>query len=115
MKGYIATQQANTTTVEALKTAVKAYTTRPPSPPVSPSPLGPDLLLESIREPLINTLRNEMKPLVEEVRVNVEKLVMEKNAVLFSTTWAKVAQTLSVMKKVQESIERGQGQGQALH
>ncbi|KJA24239.1 hypothetical protein HYPSUDRAFT_65728 [Hypholoma sublateritium FD-334 SS-4] len=110
LQGYIATQKTTSATLDTLRTALKAYTTRPPSPPMSPAPVAAPYLLETLREPLLDAVRNEMRPLVEQMRTNVEELVAEKNKLVFEATWTKLGQTLHVLMKIKDRLMENQNQ-----
>ncbi|KAF8171671.1 hypothetical protein BJ912DRAFT_118800 [Pholiota molesta] len=105
LNGYIVAQQANTATLETLSVALKAYTTRPPSPPMSPRVAAPSYLLQSLEQPLVDSLRASIQPLMQQLRGDIEKLVQEKNAQLFSTVWEKISQTLKVLSLIQQRMD----------
>lgn len=78
---------------------------------MSPAPIAAPYLLETLREPLLDSVRNEMRPLVEQMRSNVEELVAEKNKLVFEATWTKMAQTLHVLMKIKDRLMESQNQG----
>ena len=97
--------------MDTLRAALKAYTSRPPSPPMSPIPIAAPYLLETLREPLLDSVRGEMRPLVEQMRANVEELVAEKNKLVFEATWTKLGQTLHVLMKIKDRLVENQNPG----
>ncbi|KAF8958038.1 hypothetical protein BDZ97DRAFT_73745 [Flammula alnicola] len=109
LQAYTAAQQSSSGTLDTLKTALKAYTTRPPSPPLSPKLPSPSYLLQSLEEPLIDALRTSIRPLVEEVRGDVEAVVENKNRELYTTVWPKIEYTLKILDTIQRRIEAGVG------
>ncbi|KAF8963252.1 hypothetical protein BDZ97DRAFT_1040158 [Flammula alnicola] len=109
LQAYTAAQQSSSNTLDTLKTALKAYTTRPPSPPLSPKLPSPSYLLQSLEEPLIDALRTSIRPLVEEVRGDVEAVVENKNRELYTTVWPKIEYTLKILDTIQRRIEAGVG------
>ncbi|KAJ3515512.1 hypothetical protein NLJ89_g1708 [Agrocybe chaxingu] len=96
-------RQANVSAIQTLETALKAYTSRPPSPPATPK-FHPSIL-ESLEEQLIESLRESMMPLMGEVRKDVEMIVSEKNSQLYKTTWEGLKFTLDVLTKISSKLE----------
>ncbi|KAF8967279.1 hypothetical protein BDZ97DRAFT_544160 [Flammula alnicola] len=109
LQTYTAAQQSSSDTLDTLKAALKAYTARPPSPPLSPKLPSPSYLLQSLEEPLIDALRMSIRPLVEEVRGDVETVMGNKNRELYTTVWPKIEYTLKILDTIQRRIEAGEG------
>ncbi|PPQ70789.1 hypothetical protein CVT26_014724 [Gymnopilus dilepis] len=118
---YAAMQDANSAKIKTLEIALKAYTTRPPSPPATPentlssstltlsaANLPPaQYLFQALQEPLLEAIRLSMQPLAEEVRGDVERIVEARNREL----WGTVSGVLSKSKVVLEMVGKRVGEG----
>lgn len=83
---------------------------------MSPKVPAPSYLLQSLEQPLVDSLRASIQPLIQQLRTDVETLVQEKNAQLFSTVWEKISHTLKVLGLIQQRMaaDRPVIQSQAL-
>ncbi|KJA22344.1 hypothetical protein HYPSUDRAFT_67058 [Hypholoma sublateritium FD-334 SS-4] len=114
LQAHISTQKTTSAVLDTLRTALKAYSMRPPSPPMSPTPVSASYLLETLRWPILNALRDpssEMRLIFEQMRKNVEKLIEEKNKKLFEEVERKSRETLHVLRQLRSHIEKDQNQG----
>lgn len=105
LNSYTAAQQANTATLESLRATLNTYTTRSPLSSMSPEVPAASYLIESLEQPLIESLRVTIRPVLQELRGDVEQLVKEKNGQLFATVWQKISQTLSVLSLIHKRLE----------
>jgi hypothetical protein len=72
---------------------------------MSPRVAAPSYLLQSLEQPLVDSLRASIQPLMLQLRKDIETLVQEKNAQLFSTVWEKISQTLKVLSLIQQRMD----------
>jgi hypothetical protein len=106
LDSYTAAQQANTVALESLQAALDAHENRPLSPRLPQVP-APAYLIASLEQPLIESLRVTIRPVLEELREDVEQLVKEKNGQLFATVWEKISQTLRVLSLIHARMDAG--------
>ncbi|KAF9476064.1 hypothetical protein BDN70DRAFT_882911 [Pholiota conissans] len=110
MQSY--TDDANTTasTLAALKSTLEAYTAAsaqlPPPPPTIP-PIS--YILQAFEQPMLDSLRETLKPAIEDLRENVQQLLLEKNRQVFAKVWSSVEQTLKMLEFIQERLARSEG------
>ena len=97
-------QTENTRKIETLKLAVKAYLSRPASPPPTPTIPPPAFVLQVLEEPLTQAVRTTVQPLIEELRNDVEKLVKANNSELYSTVWEKLSHPLRVLELIRARV-----------
>ncbi|KAF8902737.1 hypothetical protein CPB84DRAFT_830978 [Gymnopilus junonius] len=139
MNEYAKQQESNAKKLETLGFALKAYTTRPPSPPasplndglttstgtgtgttttsLSPSPSsttsGPSpsaaYILQALQSSLTNALRETIQPLAEEVRRDIERIVEDRNRELFGTVWGVLQRTFVVVEQIRKRVAAGEG------
>ncbi|KAF9476514.1 hypothetical protein BDN70DRAFT_882276 [Pholiota conissans] len=105
LKTYTASRQADAANLETLKAALKAYTTEPPSPPMSPNYPPQSYLLKTLEQPLIDSLRMSMQPEMEKLRGDIENIVREGNGNLYSTVWERIEKTLAIVGVIQNKLD----------
>lgn len=102
--------------MDTLHTALKAYSTRPRPPPMSPAPIAAPYLIETLREPILDSIRYGMRLYCEAIRKNTEILVEAKNQQLFMKAETKCKETLHILSQIRNWIEKNHNQGaQAQH
>lgn len=84
--------------IAALNAALSAHIGRPPSPPATPLSLPPDYIFQLLEEPLIDSVRARVQPLVDELRNNLQDAMREQNELFYSTVWEKMSLTLKVIE-----------------
>jgi len=97
-------QKENSDKIATLQNAMKAYLSRPASPPPTPTLPPPAFVLQALQEPLTQAVRASVQPLVEELRNDVEKLVKVNNSELYSTVWEKLSNPLRVLELIRARV-----------
>ncbi|KAG6818106.1 hypothetical protein H0H87_000011 [Tephrocybe sp. NHM501043] len=91
-------------TISALEQAIEAYT-RVSAP--SPVPgLTHDQLVELLEEPLQDSVRTQMQPLIEALRGQVQDMLKTQNAAMYKSLWSKLALTLRMVESISKRLER---------
>jgi hypothetical protein len=108
LQEYISARDVNAGIIQTFENVLNAYISQPPSPPVSPLNLSPlDYIFQSLKEPIVESVRSHLVHVVEELRKEVENMVQTQNAELYSTLWNKMTVTLKVLDKIQSRINQG--------
>jgi len=108
LKEYISTREANVHIIQTFEQALNAYIAQPPSPPSTPLNLPPfEYILQSLEEPMVQSVRTHVIHVVEELRKDLENMVRTQNAELYSTLWNKITVTLKVLDMIQSRINQG--------
>lgn len=109
LQEYISKRDANVHVIQTFEKALNAYTSRPPSPPATPLNMIPsfDYIIESLEEPMKESLRSFLVPAIEDLRKDVEDMVRTQNEELYSTLWNKMTVTLKVLEMIQSKINQG--------
>ncbi|KAF8163749.1 hypothetical protein B0H34DRAFT_696674 [Crassisporium funariophilum] len=105
LQEYTSTRETNARTIQTFQAALAAYTSRPPSPPASPRMPSSTYILQSLEEPLVQAMRSNIMPVVEEVRGQMEKLVQAQSEELYKTLWGRINMTLKVLETIQSKID----------
>ena len=115
LQEYISTRESNIQIIQTFEKALNAYTSRPPSPPATPlNTLPPfDYIFQHLEEPITQTLRSHLVPVIEGLRKDVEDMVKTQNEELYSTLWNKITLTLEVLEMIQSRINAGDIVGSA--
>ncbi|KAG5642955.1 hypothetical protein DXG03_001836 [Asterophora parasitica] len=108
----VAERERDHRAIAALEAALTAYTTEPP--PVSPYPgLTHDQLIELMEEPLLDMVRDNVKPLIELLRVQVETMLRSQNQEMYKTLWGRLSLTLRMVEAIAKRIEEADAQAAA--
>lgn len=116
LQEFISTREANVHVIQTFEKALNAYTSRLPSPPATPLHAIPpfDYIVQSLEEPMIQAIRSNLVPAIEDLRKDVEDMVRTQNAELYSTLWNKITVTLKVLEMIQSKINQGDIEPQSL-
>ncbi|KAJ7109387.1 hypothetical protein C8R44DRAFT_802387 [Mycena epipterygia] len=82
--------------MEALSTALKAYRDQPPAPASVPL----DFLLTTIDEPVRDTVRAAVQPIVNNMTKELEETILKQDRETYGHLWGKIALTLKVVDAV---------------
>ena len=63
---------------------------------------------------MIQAIRSNLVPAIEDLRKDVEDMVRTQNAELYSTLWNKITVTLKVLEMIQSKINQGDIEPQSL-
>lgn len=63
---------------------------------------------------MIQAIRSNLVPAIEDLRKDVEDMVRTHNAELYSTLWNKITVTLKVLEMIQSKINQGDIEPQSL-
>ncbi|KAJ6630813.1 hypothetical protein B0H10DRAFT_1983231 [Mycena sp. CBHHK59/15] len=94
LEAYEEASERDRKTMEALNAALAAYRDRPPSPPSLPL----DFILRAIDEPVQDSVRSTVRPMVEDLK---EKMVKQ-DAQTFDELWDRLALTFKVVDAVRK-------------
>jgi len=106
-QNYVEEREKDRNAVEALKAALVAHVAHPPSPPRSPRIPTQDYILNFIEEPLLEVVHTNVKPLVDDLRSDVEHMLRNQNTELYETLWEKLSLTLRMVEAISGRIEKG--------
>ncbi|KAF5330984.1 hypothetical protein D9619_005204 [Psilocybe cf. subviscida] len=138
MKSYTDTQARNVEAISTLRTALEAYLTQPPSPPVSPAPAAatlaassstdphsssasaaaaalppPGYILQSLEPALTAVARATMRPLLEELRREIEDVIRQNNVEMYRAFHDKMGRARQVVHAISQHLPHmAQGGGQ---
>ncbi|KAF8628388.1 hypothetical protein AX15_003913 [Amanita polypyramis BW_CC] len=96
-------------TIEALKAAHDAHMARPISPPVSPSLPPLDYIVQSVHDPLLEAARSAIKPMLSNMRDNIQGLLQERHAEMYQTLWKRLSLTLRLVDALSARLPPPQG------
>lgn len=83
----------------------------PPSPPRSPRIPTQDYVLNLIEEPLLEVVHTSVKPLIDDLRTDVEDMLRNQNTEMYETLWGKLSLTLRMVSTISGRIEKGDEMG----
>lgn len=92
--------------VKALNAALTAYIMRPPDP--VPPPILPDIdtLVEALRPPIVASVREEISPMLRNLRIEVEGMLESNTRQISTALLAKLSRVLKTERYIQEWLER---------
>ncbi|KAI0372860.1 hypothetical protein BV20DRAFT_963270 [Pilatotrama ljubarskyi] len=97
------------TEIGALNAAVTAHISRPPNPPLPPGPLTADAIIEAIKPRLLLAARDDLVPILEEVRAHVEKQLQEQSSQVSGELMAQMGPVVRSVEWISAWIERIRG------
>ncbi|KAI0673021.1 hypothetical protein C8Q78DRAFT_970457 [Trametes maxima] len=100
------TVNAQTNEIRALSAAVTAYIARPLNPPLPPGPLTADTIIEAIRPKLIDAARDDLLPILEEVRAHIEKELQEQSTQVTTELRVQMAPLVRSVEWISAWVER---------
>ncbi|GLB34944.1 hypothetical protein LshimejAT787_0205090 [Lyophyllum shimeji] len=105
-QSYVEGREKDRKTIEALDTAYQAYINNPPT--VSPATLTHDQLVQFLHEPLLDMVRDNVRPVIEELRLQVQDMLNQQNTEMYKTLWNKLSLTLRMVETISQRIERAE-------
>ncbi|KAF8077937.1 hypothetical protein FPV67DRAFT_1463491 [Lyophyllum atratum] len=108
-QSYTDSREQDRKTVNALEATLQAYMNHPPSNAV-PS-LTHDQLVVRMQEPLVDIVRATVRPLIETLRDQVQKMLNCQNQEMYKTLWSKLSLTLRMVETISQRIERAEQTG----
>ncbi|KAI0647248.1 hypothetical protein C8Q79DRAFT_615438 [Trametes meyenii] len=100
------TVSAQTSEIRALSAAVTAYIARPLNPPLPPGPLTADTIIEAIRPKLIEAARDDLLPILEEVRGHIEKELQEQSTLVTTELRIQMSPLVRSVEWISAWVER---------
>ncbi|KAG6909704.1 hypothetical protein DXG01_015906 [Tephrocybe rancida] len=91
-------------TIAALEQAVQTYIDTPAGPP-APGPTH-DQLVELLEEPLVDLVRATIRPVMEQLRQQVQEMLTVQNAAMYKALWGKLSMTLRMVESISKRLER---------
>jgi len=104
---YVTEREKDRRTIEALQAALAAHVAHPPSPPRSPRIPAQNYVLDLIEEPLLDVVHTNVKPLIDDLRAEVEGMLRNQNTEIYETLWGKLSLTLRMVETISGRIEKG--------
>ena len=104
---YVTEREKDRRTIEALQAALAAHIAQPPSPPSSPRIPTQSYVLDLIEEPLLDVVHTSVKPLIDDLRAEVEGMLRSQNTEIYETVWGKLSLTLRMVETISGRIEKG--------
>ncbi|KAI0362348.1 hypothetical protein OH77DRAFT_1515607 [Trametes cingulata] len=95
--------------IGALNAAVTAYLARPPNPPLPPGPLTADAIIEAIRPRLLVAARDDLIPILEEVRAHVQKQLQDQSSQVSTELVSQMGPVVRSVEWISAWIERIRG------
>ena len=94
----------------ALTTAFAAHIARPVSPPPSPQIVPTEYVLSSVEASVLESARAQLQPLVDEMRKNVEEMLLTQHAEVHNSLSGKMSVILRMLDSVSARVNREEGQ-----
>jgi hypothetical protein len=88
----------------ALKAALAAYSTRPPTPPPSIFDISPELIFQAIELSVTDAIRSKVQPIVSELYEDVENMLKMQNAEMYKELWGKLSLTLQTVEAISAAV-----------
>ncbi|KAI0780728.1 hypothetical protein BD413DRAFT_499607 [Trametes elegans] len=104
---------AQTSEIRALSAAVTAYISRPLAPPPPPAPMSAEAILEALRPKLLTAARDDLLPILDDVRSHVERQLQEQSNVVSGELKAQIAPLERTVEGVRALLERLRGPAHA--
>ncbi|KAG6866923.1 hypothetical protein C0991_003838 [Blastosporella zonata] len=106
-QSYQESRERDRKTIAALEQALHTYkTSAPPPPPPPVLAITHAHLIELIEEPLLDTVRGHIQPLIEQLRQQVQLMLNTQNAEMVKTVWGKLGLTLRMVEAISKRLER---------
>ncbi|KAG5635838.1 hypothetical protein H0H81_009978 [Sphagnurus paluster] len=102
-KDLLEAHPKNQKRIEALEAGIDAYMN---SPPAVPQPnLTHEQLVHLLEEPLVDMVRENIRPLVEQLRDLVQQLLRQQNEEMYKALWGKLSLTLHMVETVSQRMD----------
>jgi len=111
LQAYADAREKDLKEIGALNAALSAHITRPPSPPASPRTLPPEYILQVIEEPLLESVRSNIEPLIHQLRGSIQDMLCTQNAEMYDTLWGKLSLTLRMVEAISARISQREAGG----
>ncbi|KAG6820356.1 hypothetical protein H0H93_001548 [Arthromyces matolae] len=94
-------------TIAALEAAVQMYTENPvaTTAPAVPS-LSLDQIVDLMEDPLVDIVRETARPLLEDLREQVQTMLNTQNEEMYKTLWGKLSLVLKMVETISKRMER---------
>ncbi|KAG1827270.1 uncharacterized protein BJ212DRAFT_1474438 [Suillus subaureus] len=94
--------QQNNEQVEALAAALQAYISQAPPPPPQPVIPTHEYLMEELEEHILSSCMKAIKPLLQEMKDEVSKMLNDENNAMYQTLWPKIELVLRMVDTVKK-------------
>ncbi|TFK76431.1 hypothetical protein BDN72DRAFT_235565 [Pluteus cervinus] len=105
LQQYMQNRDQDRETIAALQATLHAYMQRPISPPASPRIPTRDELVKAVREPIIDQLREAVKPLLENYRAEIQVMQHKHGQDVYSNVSQKIDATARIINAVSSIIQ----------
>ncbi|KAH9857085.1 hypothetical protein C2E23DRAFT_372619 [Lenzites betulinus] len=95
--------------IAALKEAITSVVARAASPPIPPAPLTADQIVEAIRPRLVDAAREDLLPLLTDVRKHIEKELTEQSNLVSGELMTQMAPAVRSVEWIAAWIDRIRG------